>query len=314
MKTTVPTYDDLSASVISVPPLARKPDLELAAEANRALLQHLYDGGVRTVLYGGNANLYNIEARQFDELLASLPEWAPDDMWLIPSIGPSYGQMLDQLPLITDHDYPTAMILPLVTPATSRGTATGIRKAAERLGKAVILYLKWESYLAPEEVKELVDDGLISSIKYAIVREDPAVDEYLRRLLDLVDSRLVISGIGERPVVTHWTEFGLTSFTSGSVCVAPKLSTRILRLLQEGRVDEAEALRRLFLPLEDLRDGIHPVRVMHDSVTEAGIADMGPVLPLLSNLSDAERGKVREAARMLLELNEQDPYHAPSAS
>lgn len=310
MKTTVPTYEDLRSSVISVPPLARKANFELDAEANRALLQHLHAGGVRTVLYGGNANLYNIEARQFEELLASLPGWAPDDMWLIPSIGPSFGQMLDQIPTINAYDYPTAMILPLIAPATSSGTATGIRKAVERLGKAVILYLKWESYLAPEEVKELVDDGLISSIKYAIVRENPAVDKYLRRLLDLVDSRLVISGIGERPVVTHWTEFGLTSFTSGSVCVGPRLSTRILHLLQDGQVEEAEALRRLFLPLEDLRDGIHPVRVMHDAVTESGIADMGPILPLLSNLSAGERGRVREAARMLLELNAEDPVRA----
>lgn len=302
MKTTRTTIEDLSRSVIAVPPLARTADLQLDAEANRAQLQHLHDGGITTALYGGNANLYNIDARQFDELLAKLPEWAPDNMWLIPSIGPSFGQMLDQVDIVNAYNYPTAMILPLISPATSSGTATGIRKVVDRLGKQVVLYLKWETYLTPEAVAELVDDGLIGSIKYAIVREDPTVDDYLTRLLQEVDPKLVISGIGERPVVTHWRDFGLTSFTSGSACVAPRMSMQMLHHLQAGQFDSAEALRQAFLPLEDLRDGIHPVRVIHDAVTECRIADMGPILPLLSNLSDQERGKVGAAARELLEI------------
>lgn len=59
-------------------------------------------------------------------------------------------------------------------------------------------------------------------------------------------------------------------------------------------------MRERFLPLEDLRDGIHPIRVLHDAVTEANVADMGPMLPLLSNLDADERSRVREAARALM--------------
>ncbi len=48
--------------------------------------------------------------------------------------------------------------------------------------------------------------------------------------------------------------------------------------------------RAAFLPLEDCRDAYSPIRVLHDAVTLAGIADMGPMLPMLSNLPEAQRG------------------------
>ena len=57
---------------------------------------------------------------------------------------------------------------------------------------------------------------------------------------------------------------------------------RLLRLLAEGRYDEADSVRRRYLGLEDCRDGISPIRVLHDAVTLAGVADMGPMLPLLT--------------------------------
>ena len=58
------------------------------------------------------------------------------------------------------------------------------------------------------------------------------------------------------------------------------------------------------MSLEDCRDAHNPVRVLHEAVSLAGIADMGPVLPLMSNLEPAHRDKVREVARMLLALND----------
>ena len=50
---------------------------------------------------------------------------------------------------------------------------------------------------------------------------------------------------------------------------------RLLRLLAEGRYGEADSVRRRYLGLEDCRDGISPIRVLHDAVTLAGVADMG---------------------------------------
>ena len=222
MKTTPVTPADLARSVIAVPPLARHRDLTISTADNRALIQYLEEGGVRTLLYGGNANLYNIGAGELPELLDMLEQEAGDDTWVIPSVGPDYGKLMDQLAVLKGRDFPTAMILPLAFPATGDGITTGIRRFAEALGKPVVVYIKSDGYLEPTQVAALVDDGLVAGIKYATVRKDPREDPYLRALLDVVDRQIVVSGIGERPAIVHLRDFGLQGFTSGSVCIAPQ--------------------------------------------------------------------------------------------
>ena len=61
--------------------------------------------------------------------------------------------------------------------------------------------------------------------------------------------------------------------------------------------------REQFRPLEDLRNEINPIRVLHDAVTFSGIADMGPAYPMLTNLEEKERPAVDSAAKSLLRLN-----------
>jgi dihydrodipicolinate synthase/N-acetylneuraminate lyase len=93
----------------------------------------------------------------------------------------------------------------------------------------------------------------------------------------------------------------LAGFTSGCVCVAPKLSASMLKAMRLGNWDEAERIRKVFKPLEDLRNAINPIRVLHEAVRLAGIAETGPLLPLLSNVPESELPPIREAARRLLE-------------
>ena len=300
MKTSPVAFSDLTGSVLAVPPLARNGDLTLDREENAKLIRHLETGGVTTLLYGGNANFYNIALSEYAGTLAFLAETAAPGTWVIPSVGPDYGKMMDQVAVLKDTDFPTVMVLPLSFPATPEGVETGIRHFTERFGKPVILYIKSEDYMAPEGVRRLVDDGLVCAVKYAIAREDPREDDYLRRLLDRVDARIVVSGIGEGPAIVHMREFGVPGFTSGSVCVAPNLSTRVLEALRAKDYATAEALRERFVPLEDLRDAIGPIPVLHEAVTLAGIADMGSMLPLASNLPPEHIEAVREAVRALL--------------
>jgi len=309
LKTSPVTPTDLASSVIAVPPLARHRDLTVSTADNRALIQYLEDGGVRTLLYGGNANLYNIGAGELPELLDMLEDAAGDDTWVIPSVGPDYGKLMDQLAVLKGRDFPTVMILPLGFPATGDGLTTGIRRFAEAFGKPVIVYIKSDGYLEPLQVAALADDGLVAAIKYATVRKDPAEDPYLRKLIDVVDRKCIVSGIGERPAIVHLRDFGLNGFTSGSVCVAPNSSMKILSLCKARRWEEALQERAAFMPLEDCRDSYSPIRVLHDAVTLAGIADMGPMLPMLSNLPESQRGPVRAAA---VALREHDAQLAPS--
>lgn len=301
MKTSPVTVQDLQRSVIAVPPLARHADLSLNEGANQALLRHLEVGGVRNVMYGGNANFYNVGVGEYARIVDMLAALAGPDTWILPSVGPDFGKMMDQAALLRSRAFPTAMLLPMSFPYTDAGLADGVRRFTDALGKPAVVYIKSADYLAPATAARLVEEGRIVAFKYAVVREEPARDAYLSSLLQQVDANRVVSGIGERPAIVHYRDFGLKSFTSGSVCVAPRGSMRLLHLLKEGRYDEAESVRANYLGLEDCRDAISPIRVLHDAVTLSGVADMGPMLPLLTGISSAERERVAPVARALAE-------------
>lgn len=303
MKTTPITKSDLSSSVIAVPPLCRKKDLTLADAENVKLIRHLEAGGIRTLLYGGNANLYNMAPSEFPKLLGFLAENAGADTLVVPSVGPMYGNILDQAAMLRDFQFPTAMILPTLFPSKPAGVAKAVRHFVERSGLPAVLYIKDEAYVTPEIAAELVNDGLISWIKYAVVKADPAEDAYLSKLVGLVNPDLIVSGIGEQPAVIHLRDFGITGFTAGCVCVAPKLSMDLLHAIAAKDYAKAAEIQAIFRPLEDLRNAISPILVLHHAVALAGVADTGPVLPLLAELPDEALPQIEAAAKELLGKN-----------
>ena len=103
-----------------------------------------------------------------------------------------------------------------------------------------MLYIKDEGYISPEVVTELVNDGYISWIKYAIVREQTSDDDYLKSLTESVDPNMIVSGIGEQPAIIHLKDFGLMGYTSGCVCVAPSKSMQMLQAIKSGDFARAE--------------------------------------------------------------------------
>jgi dihydrodipicolinate synthase/N-acetylneuraminate lyase len=303
MKTTPVTPTDLAASVLAVPPLARHLDLSLNLAANQALIHHLEAGGVRTLMYGGNANFYNIATSEYAALLDMLAVQAGADTWVIPSIGPDYGKALDQIAILKERNFPTAMMLPAAGIYTDAGAATNIRKQAEKFGKPLIVYIKSDNYIQPATVRALEADGVVAAVKYGTPRaSDEATlrDSFLKELVQQITPRKIVSGIGERPAIIHLRDFGLQGFTSGSVCIAPRGSMQILKHIKAAQYDAAQALRTHYLPMEDQRDLINPIRTLHDAVTLAGIADMGPILPTLSNIEPQYHDAVRSAASTLL--------------
>lgn len=301
MKTTPVTTADLRSSVIAVPPLCRNADLSLNRAENGRLIRHLHQGGIRTLLYGGNANLYNLALSEFDSLLGMLTELCPeDDLWVVPSVGPMYGTAMDQAAILRNHRFPTAMLLPTLFPSKPAGVATAVRHFVERSGMKAVLYIKDESYITPELAAELVNDGLISWIKYAVVKANPAEDAYLSKLITLVDPKYIVSGIGEQPAIVHLRDFGITGFTAGCVCIAPKLSMDLLRAIDAGDFAKAESIREIFRPLEDLRNAHSPILVLHHAVALAGVADTGAVLPLLTELPAELLPAIEQAAKALL--------------
>lgn len=303
MKTTPVTQADLGASVFAVPPLARNADLTLNRAANAAQIRHIEAGGVTSILYGGNANLFHVSVSEYPALLDMLEELAGPDTWMIPSVGPEYGLLMDQMAILRNRGFPTAMVLPLASPGTSDGLENGIARAADRFGRQLILYIKSETGLAPEALGSLVKRGVVCAVKYGIERPDPKQDAFLTRILDHVDRKLVVSGMGERPAIVHLRDFGLAGFTSGCVCIAPKNAMLLLKAMQRQDWAEAERLRALFMPLEECRIRLHLIRVLHEALTLSGIADMGPILPMLSNIDAQHHAEIRSLALALKEAD-----------
>ncbi len=303
MKTSNVSSADLARSVWAVPPLARFPDYQLNAASNVQLIKHIEAGGISTILYGGNANLYHVPLNEYGGLLELWATAAAPDTWVIPSAGPDYGRLLDQAELLRGTAFPAVMVLPAQQATTPDGLMTGLRRFAERLAKPLILYIKTESGLSPRQAGALWNDGLLCAIKYAIVRADPSQDTYLSELLQQVDRANVISGIGERPIVNHVVNMGLAGYTSGGVCLAPRAGRALLSALKHADRAEAARLQAPFLALEQLRDDIHPFQVLQAAVTLSGVADMGPLLPLLSDLPREHYPVVAEAAQALVALD-----------
>jgi dihydrodipicolinate synthase/N-acetylneuraminate lyase len=299
MKTTF-SAADIQSSVIAVPPLCRDASSRVDAGENARLIRHIEAGGVSTLLYGGNANFYNIALSEYDEVLQVLEESAAADTWIVPSVGPYFGTMKDQAAILARRRFPTAMVLPTIAVSSPEGVRAAVLKFVEKAGIPAVLYVKDEKYVTVEVVKSLVDAGVISWIKYAVVRADPAQDPLLRAIVDSVDPALIVSGIGEQPAITHWREFGVHAFTSGCVCVAPRHSQRMLQALQAGDFAEAEKIRNRYDALESLRNAHGPIPVLHEAVALAGIAKTGPALPLMADVPEELTKTIRPAATELL--------------
>lgn len=299
MQTSPVTPEQLNSSVIAVPPLARDAELKINREENGKIIRHIEAGGVATLLYGGNANFYHIAPSEYAEALEIISTESADNTLIVPSVGPAYGTMMDQITTLRNFNFPTVMVLPMQGLTTDTGVANGFRKFVETLGQPAVLYIKFEGYLEPETVAQLVNEGLVSWIKYAIVRDDPAKDDYLSRLVEVVDPRLIVSGIGEQPAITHLTRFQINGFTSGCVCIRPDLSQKMLAAINNGQLDIAETIRKTFHPLENLRNEINPIRVLHEAVASTGIGMTGPALPLMSSLDSSDAVRVKKCAEEL---------------
>jgi dihydrodipicolinate synthase/N-acetylneuraminate lyase len=305
MRTATIQAEDLRG-VFAVPPLARTADAirALDFDQNDLIVRHLKQGGIKQLIYGGNAFLYHLTLAEYEQLL----DWLTNlDVWAIPSAGPDYGRAMDQATLLRHYRFPCVMMLPCSDPREAGGLERGYREFAAAADTKLILYLKDEENFGRDRdagldaVARLVDDGVCAGIKYAVVRADPSQDAYLENLLRRVDRKFVISGIGERPAIVHLRDWQLPGFTTGSGCVAPQTSRRLFEACAKRDFDQAERWRSKFIPLEDLRDSFGPAKVLHSAVELAGIAQTGAVPPYMSLLSPSQLEILLPVARNLFD-------------
>lgn len=300
MKTTPVTPADIARSVWAVPPLSLDAARKIRGDENAKLTAHIEAGGVSTVLWGGNANIYAMTSRLFTEMVEGIPDWAGADTWAIPSVGPDYGKLLEHADILKGSKFPAAMLLPMQVPRDKKGTERAIRDFVQRSGIPAILYLRAADYLNADQIGSLVDDGVVIALKYAVETGDFTVDPGLDGVLKVVSSEMIVSGIGEIAGIPHLKTFGLAGFTAGAVCIAPKRAMAVRKAVLGGDFTEAKRLVETIQPLENLRIKHGPIQIIHDAVTHSGIADMGPLTPHLSHVAEPVQAEIKAAAQALL--------------
>jgi hypothetical protein len=293
MKTDFVTPADIARSVWAVPPLAQ-------GAADAALARHMEAGGIRTILWGGNANVYGMDLGQFEAMVGAIPGWASDDTWAIPAAGPGAGTLRDHARVLRGTRFPAAMPLPWTGPAMDDGLEAAICDFVQIAGIPVILYLRRAAYLPAARIGAMMADGTVCAIKYAVDAPDLAADPWLAELLDHVPADRVVSGDGEIVGIAHMGAHPLAAFTAGAVCIAPRRATAVLRAMQAGRAEDASRFAAPIHTLEGLRRTHGPIPVLHAAVTASGIADMGPLGTPFAPLPAPLLAEIAAAAQALL--------------
>ncbi len=291
---------DYKSTVVAVPPIALTSDFEIAYDQNTALVRHIEEGGVRILLYGGNANLYHYGQRLYRDALKMMHAYQTERTSVITSIGPDFGKMMDQAKAVREVGLKNVMLLPMMFPSDPVGVANAARRVANELGFGVILYIKRENYIQPDVLEQLIRDGVVRFVKYAVERDDASEDAYLDSLLAAVGTDVIASGMGETPIADHIGRRKLATFTSGAVCIAPAAAMELLSLYRAGQHDRALELSEPFLEFERVRAQIGGMKVLHDGVTVSGIGDMGPLLPMVSNVTASEKTEVERVVAAVI--------------
>lgn len=306
---------ELARTVLAVPPLALDARRRIRFEECRKLVARCEAAGVRAVLWGGNAQLAHWPVSRLGELFEMAEETAGPETIVVPSIGPDWGKLVDGARALAATAFACAMALPMPGPTTSEGVATALREAAERAGKPLLAYIREPLYLEPEALARLVAQGVVLAVKYGVPPPGLGRDGFLDDLLAAIGRERLISGAGELLALRHVPDYGLAGFTSGSVCLAPRRSMRILAALRRGEREEAERLAQPIAAFEALRERWGAVRVLHEAVRLAGIAETGPVLPMLGPCPAASLAEIEAVARALVAAEaELDPARADATS
>ena len=141
---------------------------------------------------------------------------------------------------------------------------------------------------APRFEQQLVDDGILL-FKYWLCCDQAEQEErFAERLADPL-KRWKLSPI-DLEARSKYAEYG-------------RMRDEMLAAIRRGDWTAAEHIRMVFEPLENLRNALSPIRVLHDAVAGAGIAQTGPMLPLLDTIEAEHRPMIAAAAGALLAAN-----------
>jgi hypothetical protein len=128
-------------------------------------------------------------------------------------------------------------------------------------------------------------------------------DDYFKHLVDVVNPEIVSEmDIGEQPAIVAFATIPAQRLYLWlylrAACSEPGDAVG-----DQGQElgSRRKRFARFLSRLRTCRNSINPIRVLHSAVRFAGIADTGPVLPMLSPPTEAEEELIAQAAKALRE-------------
>jgi 4-hydroxy-tetrahydrodipicolinate synthase len=276
--------------VVATTPRLADGSLDLPAVTRN--VNHLVDSGARFLMpMCGTGLVYDATLEEFEQVTGAFVDAALGRALVVPGIGPGYGRALEMAQIARGLGVPGAMIMPIVGPASAAGATDGLGRIAERAGFPVVLYQRRLDIHPVDDVVELCRRDDVVALKYAVEEV-----ESFRRIVDGAgDACAMVCGMAEDPSV-EYLQAGAVGFSSGMANFLPRMSLELLAAFQRGDVEEAERLRQLMVPFEDLRGengARYSASALHAAMDYAGLAG-GPVVPFVEDVAAADLPRVHE--------------------
>lgn len=277
------------ADVLVVAITPRTPTGQVDLDGVRRNVVHLVDNGARFLMpMCGTGLVYDATLDEFEQVTAAFLEAAGDAL-VVPGIGPGFGRSLEMARIAARLGVAGAMIMPIVGPASARGTSEGLRRITGEAGFPVILYQRRLDIMPVESVIELSNLEGVVGLKYAV--DD--IDTFRKIVAGADDSCAMICGMAEDPSI-EYLQADAVGFSSGMANFLPRMSLALLAAYRAGDLTEAQRLRALMVPFEDFRaenGARYSGSALHAAMSYAGLAG-GPVIPFAEDVAEADLPRV----------------------
>jgi dihydrodipicolinate synthase/N-acetylneuraminate lyase len=279
------------AAVLVVAITPRHPDLSVDLEGVRRNARHLRDCGVRVAMPEcGTGLVYDATLAEYEAVVGAWMEEVGKELLVVPGIGPGYGRALEMGHIARSLGVAGVMIMPVVGPASAAGVEEGMSRIARQVGLPTVLYQRRLDLMPVEQVVRLCRLDEVVGLKYAV--DDTGAFERIAALAGR--GAAMVCGMAEDPSIAY-LERGAVGFSSGMANFVPRMSLALLRAFQRGDLTEAQRLRGLMVPFEDLRGesrARYSGSALHAAMEVAGLAG-GPVIPFAEDVAGEDLPRLR---------------------
>ena len=282
--------------VVAITP--RQEDRQVDLEGVRKNVRYLIQHGVDFIMPEcGTGMVYDASLEEYKAVVGTFLDEAGDAAYIVPGIGPGFGRALDMGHIVRSLGVAGVMIMPVVGPASANGVYNGLRDLTKAVQLPTVLYQRRLDIMPVDDVISLCELDDVVGLKYAVDDLD-AFDRIAERA---GDRAAMICGMAEDPCIDYMAH-GAVGFSSGMANFVPRMSLTLRCKFAAGDKAEAERLRALMVPFEDLR-GENAARysssALHAAMDHAGLAG-GPVIPFAEDVVPQDLPRVHAMVGALM--------------